>query len=45
MQLIYYNKKCFFSVNSADQNDFWKIMWHWRPKVMMLKIQKILLIC
>ncbi len=24
------NKKCFLSTKSADQNDFWSIMWQWR---------------
>ncbi len=24
------NKKCFLSSRSAYENDFWRIMWHWR---------------
>ncbi len=41
-QTVFYidDKKCFLRISkSAYQNDFWRIMWHLRTGVMMLKTQ------
>ncbi len=35
---LFKGKKCFLSSKSAYQNDFWRIIWHWK-QVMMLKIK------
>ncbi len=29
------NKRCFLNTNSTYWNYFWRIVWHWRPKIQL----------